>query len=161
MIRLVHPDDCEMIAEIYNQYVGKATMDLVKREAKYFQKWISKMGEREVLIVYEKEQKLLGWGVLKNYSDRLGYQYAGETSVFVSDHHRNQKVGSSLKRALIDRARTLQYNHLVAKIWSTNHASINYNLALGYEIVGTQRKIGYVDHLWIDVVIMQLVLDSY
>jgi phosphinothricin acetyltransferase len=153
-------DDCDDIALIYNQYVGKATMDLEKREAHFFSNWITKMDDREVATVFENENKLQGWGVLKKYSDRLGYQYAGETSVFVSNNHRNQKVGSAIKKDLIDRARTLRYKHLVAKIWSTNKISINYNLKLGYEIVGTQRKIGYVDHQWIDVVIMQLVLDK-
>ena len=49
--------------------------------------------------------------------------------------------------------------HLVAKIWARNEVSVSYNLKLGYEIVGVQRKIGFVNGEWVDVVIMQYVFD--
>jgi phosphinothricin acetyltransferase len=64
-----------------------------------------------------------------------------------------------IKKWLIDKCRELNYHHMVAKIFSVNEASIAYNRKLGYELVGTQREIGFVDGAWQDVTIMQLILD--
>ena len=47
---------------------------------------------------------------------------------------------------------------MVAKIYAKNEASIEYNRKLGYEIVGTQKEIGYVGGEWLDVTIMQLII---
>ena len=63
-----------------------------------------------------------------------------------------------MKKWIIAKCKELGYHHLVAKIFATNKASIAYNQKLGYEIVGTQREIGYVDGRWQDVTIMQLLI---
>ena len=48
----------------------------------------------------------------------------------------------------------------MAKVWADNKASIEYNKKLGYEIVGKQREIGFVNGKWRDIIIMQLILDD-
>ena len=67
-------------------------------------------------------------------------------------------LGTRMKLSLIDKCREFGYHHLVAKIFSTNKASIEYNRKLGYEVVGTQREVGNIDGKWLDVTIMQLIL---
>ncbi|MCB0644269.1 MAG: GNAT family N-acetyltransferase, partial [Phaeodactylibacter sp.] len=67
--------------------------------------------------------------------------------------------GTRMKLFLIERCRELEYHHLVAKIFATNTASIEYNRKLGYEIVGQQREIGFKNGMWMDIVIMSLLLD--
>ncbi|MFQ5630895.1 MAG: GNAT family N-acetyltransferase [bacterium] len=66
--------------------------------------------------------------------------------------------GSLIKKALVDRCKQYGYHHLVAKIFATNTASIEYNKKFGYEIVGRQKEIGIKNGRWQDSVIMQLVL---
>ena len=63
-----------------------------------------------------------------------------------------------MKKWIIKKCKELGYNHLVAKIFSSNIASIEYNMKLGYEVVGTQNKIGYVDGEWQDVTILQFLI---
>jgi len=63
-----------------------------------------------------------------------------------------------MKKWIIEKCKELGYHHLVAKIFASNKASIEYNRKLGYEIVGTQNKIGFVDGEWQDVTIMQLLI---
>lgn len=134
-------------------------MDLEYRDDSYFKSLINHLEPREWLIVDEVAEVPRAWGILKKYSPKKGYQFAGETSVFVHSEFRGQGIGKSIKHNLILKAKALQYKHLVARIWSNNDTSIAYNLKLGYEIVGIQNKIGYVDQQWIDVVVMQLVLE--
>ena len=150
--------DCDIIAEIYNHYVGKASMDITPKEGNYYQQWLKNRDPMEALFVAETSEKgIIGWGIIKKYSEREGYRFAGETSIFLDPSARNQGFGRQMKEFLMEKCRELGYKHLVAKIWKTNEVSINYNLKLGYSIVGVQEKIGNVNGKWIDVVIMQYV----
>jgi len=147
------------IAKIYNHYLGKATMDLEPKDASYFQNWLKNKSEKEQLYVAQIEDQVIGWGMIKRYSDRRGYARAAETSVYFDPEWTGKGYGPQMKRIVMDEAQRLGYKHLVAKIWATNQVSIQYNIDFGYEIVGTQRQIGYVDGKWVDVVIMQYVYE--
>ncbi|MCH7472432.1 GNAT family N-acetyltransferase [bacterium] len=103
---------------------------------------------------------VLGWGVIKRYSDRQGYRFCCETGVYLWRRHVRKGYGSMIKRALLERCREYRYHHLVAKVVAGNTAGIEYNRRFGYKIVGTQREIGFVKGRWEDVVLMQLVLED-
>ena len=159
-IRHADEKDCDAIAHIYNHYVGKASMDITPKEGSYYRRWLRNRDTMESLYVAETEEEgVIGWGIIKKYSDREGYRFAGETSIFLHPSSLNKGYGRQMKEYLMERCRELGYKHLVAKIWKSNEVSINYNLKLGYSIVGVQEKIGKVDGKWIDVVIMQYVYD--
>ena len=97
---------------------------------------------------------------IKKYSWKEGYRFAGETSVFLDEKYRGQGLGYLLKKELVGQARQLGYKHLVARIMAHNKVSIHYNLKLGYEMVGVQKQIGFTDGQWVDVAILQLILDG-
>ena len=50
------------------------------------------------------------------------------------------------------------YRHLVAKIMAVNEGSLRFHLERGYEQVGRQREIGFLNGTWHDVVILQRIL---
>jgi phosphinothricin acetyltransferase len=154
--------DAAQLAEIYNETVaaGDATMDLVPRTAAELARDVESLGERERMVVLAEGESILGWGSIRHYSEREGYARAAETAVYLRRSLRRRGLGTLLKRHLLDRCRRLGHHHLVAKVFARNQASIEYNLRLGYEIVGTQREIGWVQGRWEDVIIMQLVLDD-
>ncbi len=106
-----------------------------------------------------RQRDIAGWGIIKKYSDRAGYRFCCETAVYLRRDLTGRGLGTRIKLALIERCRRYGYHHLVAKILAVNVASIEYNQKLGYELVGTQREIGYAGGRWQDVVILQLVLD--
>ncbi len=154
--------DAAVVAEIYNQSItaGGATMDEVPKTVAGVRRQLEGFGKREVILLLESGDRVLGWGVIKGYSDRLGYRFACETAVYLRRGLLRQGLGSRIKTAVIDRAREFGYHHLVAKIFADNVASIEYNKRFGYEPVGVQREVGYRDGHWVDVVILQLVLDD-
>ena len=154
--------DAGFIADVYNHYVrrGGATMDTVERSVGEQQLRLASMGSREVALVAELDGVLVGFCTLRAYSDRGGYAPTCETSTYLHPDARRRGVGSALKRTIIARARELNYHHLSARIMTTNVSSIEYNLRLGYEIVGVQRQVGFRDGKWIDIAIMQLILDD-
>lgn len=154
--------DAATIAEIYNETIASRTntMDLTLKTPEVIGDQIRSFDERETILILERTGTVIGWGIIKKYSPRIGYRFAAETSVFIRKSEIRKGYGSYLKAAVIDRCREFGYHHLVARIWASNTASIEYNKRLGYEMVGIQREIGYVDGQWRDVAVMQLVLDA-
>ena len=159
-IELCTISDFQKIADIYNEYIqlGNATMEESLYTASMIKKWVDNFNSREKLYVIKKEEMVIAWGIIKRYSDRSGYRFACETAIYITHGELRKGYGSTLKKFLIDQCKVLGYRHLVAKIFATNVASIQYNLKLGYTIVGTQKEIGFRNDQWVDVVIMQYLI---
>ena len=156
------PADYDAIASIYNEYIalGNATMEEELKTAQHIEKWVQKFHDRERLYVLrDDENVVIGWGIIKRYSDRDGYRFSCETAVYLTQSELGKGYGTLMKLFLIDRCKEMDYHHLVAKIFATNTASIEYNRKLGYEIVGRQKEIGFKNGTWMDIVIMGLTLD--
>ncbi len=155
------PTDYQDIADIYNIYIrkGNATMEERIHAAEDVAQWVAAFNDRERLYVLKKDGENLGYGILKKYSPREGYRFACETAIYLREDALRKGYGSYMKRELIRMAKDLNYRHLVAKIFATNTASIEYNLKLGYEIVGRQREIGFKNGQWMDIVIMQYIIN--
>jgi len=159
--RIATITDAAVVQEIYNEHIqsGMSTMDREPKSINHIKDWFRNFNQRELIVLLKEAEYVIGWGVIKRYSDRLGYSRACETAVYLRSTEMRKGYGTMLKKWIIDKCRELQYHHLVAKIFSVNKASIEYNRKLGYELVGTQREIGFVDGKWQDVTILQLVLD--
>lgn len=157
------PDDFPAIAEIYNEHIrlNQSTMIEEEQTAAHIQKWVDKFNDREELhVIRNDEGNVVGWGLIKRYSDRFGYRFTCETSVFLTQSEIRKGYGSRMKKFLLKRCQELGYHHLVAKIFATNEASIKYNEKLGYTIVGRQNEIGWKNDKWQDIVIMQYVFPN-
>ena len=154
--------DAAVISGIYNESIraGGATMDDGTKSESQVRKQIEGFGERELFVLLERAEHVVGWGVIKRYSDRPGYRFCCETAVYLRRDELRRGYGSRIKKELIVRCRELGYHHLVAKIFADNTASIEYNRRFGYEMVGIQREIGWKDGSWQDMAIMQLILDD-
>lgn len=160
-LKIARPDKIHYasLASIYNQYISVATMDTVVRDENYFSKMIADFDSTECILSLFEDDQMIGWGSIKKYSHKEGYRYTGETSVFMHPDKRGLGFGKKIKIAVINEAKSMGYKHLIAKIWASNQSSIQYNLKLGYTIVGTQKKIGNVNGEWIDVVILQYLIE--
>ncbi len=161
-IRDARPADCARLAEIYNQAIrsGRSTMDTEPASAEGFRGQLARLSEREALLSGESDDQVVGYGLVRSYSDRGGYAVACETSVYVAEEHTGCGHGGRLLAALVARAETAGYHHLVAKIMAVNRASVRFHQRHGFEIVGTQRRIGRLGGIWHDVVILQRILGA-
>lgn len=159
-IEVCKKDDCGRVAEIYNEYIqlGESTMEESAYSEEKIQAWMKKFNEKEQLYVIKKNEKIIGWGIIKRYSEREGYRFACETAIYITQGELRKGYGSKMKRFLLEQCEAFGYHHLVAKIFSSNTASIQYNLKLGYTIVGTQKEIGFKNGKWQDIVIMQYLI---
>ena len=56
-----------------------------------------------------------------------GYAKACETAIYLRSAETRKGYGTLMKKWIIEKCRELGYHHLVAKIFSSNSASIEYN----------------------------------
>lgn len=159
-IRASTSADYAAIASIYNEAIatGSITFDTRQFEASDIQAWVNKFCDRECLLVIERQQRVLGWGIVKQYSDRPGYRVCCETSIYLTFAEKGQGLGKKMLTALLQKVVELGYHHVVVKIVATNDDSIAFHKSFGFEMVGVQREVGHVADRWQDVAIMQLIL---
>lgn len=153
-------EDAEVIAAIYNESILAYDSTMIDEpiDADEIRRHIKKLTDREMYILLKRADYVIGWGVIKQFGEGPAYRFTGETSVFLRRNEVRKGYGTYLKKLLIDRCRDFGYHHLVARVWATNQASIIYNENFGYEVVGIQREIGYMQEEWKDVALMQLLL---
>ncbi len=160
MIRPAEPKDSQQIADIYNIYIalGNASMDSPKTKADV-DLWLTNLINREGVFVFEEDDVIKGWGAIKKYSDRYGYRFACETSIYIHNDYKGCGIGHRINTFLIEKAKSYNYKHLTAKIFASNTASIIFFKKYGYTTVGKQHKIGYINNRWVDMIIMEKLLE--
>ncbi|MEM6612033.1 MAG: N-acetyltransferase family protein [Cyanobacteria bacterium P01_C01_bin.72] len=152
--------DCQEIADIYNEAVesGGITMDCEPYSAAKIRAITEKFNSREMLLVGEKDGIIVGWGIIKRYSDRTGYRLCCETSIYLKFSETGKGYGRTLQTALLEKVKEFNYHHVVAKILAANQGSIKFHQQFGFELVGVQQEIGFARGQWLDVALMQLLL---
>jgi phosphinothricin acetyltransferase len=80
-------------------------------------------------------------------------------SIYVARDARGKGAGSQLLAAIIDEARRLGYHKLVLAGFPFNTAGIHLYRRFGFREVGVYREQGVLDGRWVDVVVMELLLD--
>lgn len=159
-IRQFLPSDFQAIANIYNEAVlkGGITMDREPYSAQQIEELVGKFNPRETILVAEKNNAVVGWGIIKKYSDRTGYRLACETSIYFTLSETKKGYGHALQAALLEQVETFDYHHVVAKILAANQGSIKFHQKFGFEKVGIQKEIGFYEGQWHDVAILQLLI---
>ena len=89
-----------------------------------------------------------------------GYSSTAELSIHVRESHWGQGIGRGLIETLIERGRLAGIHVLVAGIDAGNEASFQFHRRLGFEEVARMPEIGQKFGRWLDLVLMQLILDS-
>jgi phosphinothricin acetyltransferase len=153
--------DAEAIRGIYNRAIGTiATFDLEPRSLEEQQQWLALRSGAHIVLVADDRGVLTGFASLSPYRDRPAYRTTVENSVYVDEGHHGRGIGRALMGALIETARDHGFHSMIARIVSSNAASIALHRGLGFEIVGVEREVGRKLGKWLDVVVMQRMLSE-
>ena len=160
LVRKYLNSDFQAIADIYNQAIvkGGITFDNRRFTAEDIESIVAKFDERQTMLVATQDNLVVGWGIIKQYSDRPGYDVCCETSIYLSFDHIGKGYGSILQTALLEKVAEFGYHHVVAKIVASNQGSIQFHQRFGFEMVGIQKEVGFLRGIWYDVAIMQLIV---
>ena len=107
---------------------------------------------RYVLI---KDGHLAGWAALSPVSGRCVYAGVTEVSIYVHETFRAKGVGKQLFQHLIENSERAGIWTLQSGIFPENEASIALHEKLGFRKVGYREKIGKLDGIWRDIVLME------
>jgi L-amino acid N-acyltransferase YncA len=108
--------------------------------------------------VLEADGQVGGYAYAGTFSARAAYRWSCEVSVYVELGRRRTGAGAMLYEALLRRLHERGYRVVAAGMTLPNDASVALHRALGFEPVGTFRRIGYKHGAWHDVQWMQRAL---
>jgi L-amino acid N-acyltransferase len=161
--RLATHDDAPAIRAIYNREVlgSTVTFDMVARSAEDQLAWMDEhSGAHPAVVAVDDFDQVCGFGSLSPYRSRPAYRTTVEDSVYVDGDGRGQGVGRGLLAELVRLAGAHGFHAVMARIVGGHETSIALHRASGFELVGVEREVGRKFGRWLDVVLMQLLLDQ-
>jgi L-amino acid N-acyltransferase YncA len=154
LVRPLDPDDYPAVAAVFAEGIatGLATFETAVPS---WEEWDA--GHlAEYRFVAEMNGEVVGWAAVVPYSRRAVYRGVGEESVYVAERARGIGVGRALLEALIASARAGGLWTLQAGVFPDNLASLELHRRLGFREVGVRERIGQLDGVWRDVVLLEL-----
>ena len=153
MIRELRADDWPAVAAVYEEGIRtrNATFETA---APSWQAWDA--GHLpEPRIVAELDGEVVGWAALAPYSRRRCYAGVADESVYVAERVRGRGIGRALLEALVARSEAAGFWTLQAGIFPENEASLALHESCGFRRVGVLERIGRLDGVWRDVVLLE------
>jgi len=164
ILRTATPADAEGLAAIYGHAVlhGLGTFEEVPPTAQEMEARRSAIVERGLpYLVAQDADRLLGFAYAGPFRTRAAYRFTLEDSVYVAPDAQARGVGAALLGAVIAACEALGVRQLVAVIGdSGNTASMGLHRALGFELIGIARSVGFKHDRWVDIVQMQKSLNG-
>ena len=161
-IRPANTADVPDITRIYNEGIRDrlATLETEERTPEERLVWLEARDQRHPVLVAERAGAVAGWGSLNVFNPRPAYMHVADFSIYVRREARGAGIGKALLAALIERARDLGYHKLVLAAFPHNEAGMRLYAHFGFREVGVYREQGRLDGAWVDVVIMERLLDE-
>lgn len=152
-VTAMKPEDWEMVRLIYEEGIatGHATFETDLPE------WDAWDGShmKACRLVARAGGDVVGWAALSPVSSRCVYSGVAEVSVYVRAAFRRQGVGRALMRALIAASECAGIWTLQGGVFPENAGSIALQEAFGFREVGRQERLGQLNGVWRDVVLME------
>ncbi len=158
-IRPADPQDAEAIAEIYNQGIAErqATFQTRPHDPGELELKVEQRGGQ--LLVAERDGRIVGWAGWSGYDDPADhYTGVAECAVYVARGSRRDGVAAALLAGLAEEAPKAGLHKLLAKIFTSNRASVELFRRSGYREVGVHRRHGRLEGEWKDVLVMERLL---
>ncbi|HUW33294.1 MAG TPA: GNAT family N-acetyltransferase [Planctomycetota bacterium] len=162
LVRPGVPSDLDAINEIYNDAVlhTTATFQIAPVTMEERRAWLKDHPENLYpVLVAETHGEVAGWGSLSRYASRCAYEHTAEDSIYVTRQYRRLGIGSLLLARLIDAARPAGHHTLIALIADNNPGSIRLHEKFGFQTVGQLRQVGHKFGRWVDITIMQKMVE--
>ncbi|MDQ6936098.1 MAG: N-acetyltransferase family protein [Actinomycetota bacterium] len=102
-------------------------------------------------VVLETERRIVGYAYGGPFKARPAYRWSCEVSVYLELGRRRTGAGRALYDALFTRLAERGFRTAVAGMTLPNEASVGLHRAMGFEPVGTYRRIGWKHGRWHDV----------
>ena len=150
-------DDAAACAAIYAPYVTDTAISF-EEEPPPAEEMARRIGSSIAWLVLEDAGRVIGYAYAATFHPRAAYRWACEVSVYLELGRRRTGGGRALYGALLPHLTARGYRTAIAGMTLPNEASAGLHAALGFEPVGTYRRVGYKFGAWHDVAWTQLML---
>ena len=150
-IRRAVLDDAEFIASTYRPFVEGhwASFELTPPSAETIGARMDAAGDQYPWLIAE-DTNPLAYAYASPHRSRAAYQTSVDTAIYCAAAARGKGVGKALYKKLIAVLTAQNYVMAFGGIAMPNEASIGLHRSVGFELVGTYKKVGYKDGAWRD-----------
>ena len=169
-IRVATKEDAEALLAIYAPYVEKTaiTFEYEVPSIEEFRCRIQETLKKYPYLVAEKNGKIVGYAYAGAFHARPAYDWAVETSIYVSELQKGEGIGKALYKALeeqLSQQHILNLNACIAypeieDEYLTKN-SPKFHEQMGYTVVGEFHKCGYKFGRWYNMVWMEKLIGSH
>jgi L-amino acid N-acyltransferase YncA len=162
LVRDATVEDAAACARIYEPYVrdSAVSFELEPPTAAEVAGRIAAALARHAWVVLEDGGRVVGYAYGGPFNPRAAYDWSTSVSVYTETGRRRTGAGRALYTALLDRLAARGFRTALAGVALPNDASIGLHTAIGFEPVGTYRRVGWKLGRWHDVTWFQRPLDD-
>lgn len=151
-IRLAAPADADGILGVYAPYIDTPiTFEEEVPARDEFRARIAGFLAGYPCLVAESGGRIVGYAYAHAQHERAAYRWGAELSVYLAPAARGRGLGGVLYRALEGLLRAQGIKTLYGLVTVPNAASERLHGALGFSVMGIQRRAGYTCGAWHDV----------
>jgi L-amino acid N-acyltransferase YncA len=153
VIRSMEPSDWPYVQAIYAAGIatGDATFEIEPPE---WETWDSSHLP-DLRFVAVEDDVVIGWAAASSVSDRCCYSGVVENSVYVHAAHQGRGVGKTILRTLIETAEGAGNWTIQTGVFPENTASVKLHEGCGFRIVGRRERLGQLNGIWRDVLLLE------
>jgi phosphinothricin acetyltransferase len=153
IIRLATEDDAAAVQAIYAPFC-EATPVSFETQAPSVEAMRSRITSTLSAfpwLIYQVDDRVLGYAYASKHRERPAYCWSVDVSAYVSDGARGVGIGRALYTSLFALLRLQGFTMALAGITIPNAGSVGLHEAMGFELIGVYRAIGYKCGAWQDV----------
>jgi phosphinothricin acetyltransferase len=146
-------NDWDQVRAIYLEGIatGNATFET---EAPSWESW-DESHSKTCRLVAKDGNKILGWTTLSPVSGRHVYAGVADVSIYISHSYKGRGIGTALLRSMIELSEKEGFWTLQAGIFPENTSSIKLHNKAGFREVGIRERLGKMNGVWRDVVLLE------
>ncbi len=163
IVRTARQTDAEDIQRIYAPLVNHTpiSFELEVPSISEFKERLDKTLEQYPWLVYELNQRVVGYAYASTHRTRPAYQWSAEVTVYVDQDFRGRGIGKILYKNLFEILKKQGYRSAVGGITLPNSSSVAIHESLGFRQVASFKSLGCKLNAWHDVGFWQLELQPY
>jgi phosphinothricin acetyltransferase len=157
-VEALKPEHWPGVARVYDEGIstGNATFET---DVPTWEVWDSSHLPEHRLVAL-RDGDIVGWAAVSAVSDRCVYGGVVENSVYVAEATRNEGIGQRLLEELIASTEAAGIWTIQTGIFPENDGSIRLHERVGFKIVGRRERLGKLDGVWRDVLLLERRSDS-
>lgn len=146
-------DDWEAVGAVYQDGIATGNATMVTKAPERNEWDGNHLGHCR--LVAKSEGEVVGWAALSPVLSECAYSGVAGVSVYVAASARGREIGKALLFALAEESESAGIWTLQARIFPENVASVALHESCGFRVVGVRERIGKLNDVWRDVVLME------